>query len=287
MQTRLPISKPLLLVLIGLIIGASIGLGSGYAVFYPSMVKERSGTIEDRVGDIEENVIIIGNQIEEMNSSIAVIGGNLDNILVLSEIIDEISTRVAAVEAGQVSFNSELDDIEDTLNSINEELVDLTDAWDATRNSFDDLETAYHAANNELATVQALVRKNDGIMIFTSYMANPSDGFKNDVRDELYDYLILNSPDFVDWMGDIYTETVAKNLIRQEVDDIIGELVWNPSENVEVGADSYQVKLNTYFDFEFAPASITISKMHIEVRATINTETGSITQKTVTSVEVV
>ena len=286
MQTRLPISKPLLLVLIGLIIGASLGLGSGYAVFYPSMIKKRTQTIEERVGGIEDNVNLIGVQLDEMNTSMSVIGDSLDSILALSDVIDQVSTRVTAIETGQVTFNSELGDIEDTLNSMNEEFVDLTDEWDTTRNSFDDLETAYYAANNELEAVQALVRENDGIMIFTTYMANPSGGFKDDISDEVYDLLILSNADFGDWVA-IYTANTAKLLLRQEIDDLIGELVWNPSENVEVGSDSYQVKLETFFNFEFTPASVTVSKMHIEVRATINIDTGAITSKAVTLTEVV
>lgn len=286
MQTRLPISKPLLLVLIGLIIGASLGLGSGYAVFYPSMVRVRSQTIEERVGGIEDNVNLIGVQIDEMNTSMAVIGDSLDEILALSDVIEQISVRVTAIEIGQVTFNSELDDIEGTLNSMNEEFVDLTDAWEATQNSFEDLETAYYAANNELDDVQALVRENDGIRIFTSYMANPSGGFKDDISDDVYDLLILSNPDFGDWVS-IYSENTAKLLLRQEIDNLMGELVWNPSENVEVGSDTYQVKLETYFNFEFSPASVTVSKMHIEVRATINIETGNISSKAVTLTEVV
>ena len=100
MQTRLPISKPLLLVLIGLIIGASLGLGSGYAVFYPSMIKERTQTLEERVGGIEDNVNLIGVQLDEMNTSMSVIGNTLDSILALSDVIDQISTRVTAIETG-------------------------------------------------------------------------------------------------------------------------------------------------------------------------------------------
>lgn len=287
MQTRLPISKPLLLVLIGLIIGASLGLGSGYAVFYPSMVRDQSRTIEDRVGDIEGNVTLIGERLDSMNTSMSLIDESLEGILSLSDVIQQISDRVSAIENGQMAFNSELDDVEDTLDAMNQEFVDLLDTWEETRNSFDDLATAYEAADDELKDVQVLVRENDGIRLYTSYMANPSGGFKDDIVDELYDYLILNNPEFADWKGTIYTETITKQLIRQDVDKLMGELVWNPSENTEVGTDTYQVKLETFFNFEFTPAGITVSKMHIEVRATINIDTSNITQKTVTLVEVV
>jgi hypothetical protein len=286
MQTRLPISKPLLLVLIGLIIGASLGLGSGYAVFYPSMVRERSQTFEERVGGIEGNVTLIGVQLTKLNTSMAIIGESMEGIIALSDVIEQISERVSAIETGQVTFNSELDDLEGTLNSMNEEFVDLTDEWDANQNSFEDLETAYYAVNNELDDVQTLVRENDGIRIFTSYMANPSGGFKDDISDEVYDLLKLSNTEFADWVL-IYTESTAKLLLRQEMDDLMGELVWNPSENVEVGSDTYQVKLESYFNFEFTPAGITVSKMHIEVRATINIDTVNISSKAVTLTEIV
>jgi hypothetical protein len=286
MQSRLPVSKPLLLVLIGLIIGASLGLGSGYAVFYPSMVREQSRTIEDRVSDIEGNVTLIGERLDDMDTNMDVVSESLDGILALSEVIQQVSDRVSALENGQVTLNTELDDVEDSLDAMNQEFVDLLDAWEETQSSFDDLETAYYAANNELEAVQVMVRENDGIRIFASYMANPSDGFKDDITDEIYQLLILGNEDFADWVG-IYSETTAKLLLRREVDDLMGSLVWNPSENTEVGTDTYQVKLETYFNFEFTPADITVSKMHIEVRATINIDTSNITQKTVTLVEVV
>ena len=52
MQSSVSVSKPLALVVIGLIIGVSLGLGSGYAVFYPDMVKQRNKTVEERVNDV-------------------------------------------------------------------------------------------------------------------------------------------------------------------------------------------------------------------------------------------
>lgn len=46
METDGLVSKPLALVLIGLIIGASLGLGSGYAVFYSEMVERSNRDLE-------------------------------------------------------------------------------------------------------------------------------------------------------------------------------------------------------------------------------------------------
>jgi uncharacterized phage infection (PIP) family protein YhgE len=296
MERRLPISKPLLLVLIGLIIGASLGLGSGYAVFYPNMVNERSRTIEEQVVDVEDSVDGLGVRLDSMNQSMVVIGGSLDGILALTEIIEGISERVTAIENGQVTLNSDLDDVEDalsgdlddvmgTLNQLNEDFVDLTDDWDEVVNDFTDLETAYYAANNKLESIQDLVRENDGIRIYTSYMANPSNGFKQDISDAIYAQLILENQDFGDYVA-LFGETTAKIFLNQEVDSVMGGLVWNPTDNTEVGSESYQVKLETYFRFQLATADITVNRMHLEVRATVNIDTEAISSKQVSLVEI-
>ncbi len=296
MESRRPVSKPLLLVLIGLIIGASLGLGSGYAVFYPNMVNENSRTIEGRVIDVEDSMDEIGVRMDSMDLSISEVELSLEGILALTDIIDGISDRVSALENGQIilnsavddiegTFNSELDDLEDTLNQLNEDFVGLNDDWDEVVNDFADLETAYEAANDGLESIQELVRENNGIRIYTSYMANPSAGFIQDISDALYGQLIVENEDFGDWVA-IFGENTAKILLNQEVGSLMGSLVWNPTENTEVGSDSYQVKLETYFKFEFSAASITVNKMHVEIRATVNIETEAISAKQISLVEI-
>jgi len=318
MESRLPISKPLLLVLIGLIIGASLGLGSGYAVFYPNMVNENSRTIEGRVIDVEDNIGELGVMLESMNQNVTSLGESLEDILTLADIINGISDRVTALETGQVALsrdlddvegslsgeldtiegtlsgemddievtlNSELDDLEDSLNQLYEDFVGLNNEWDDIVIDLADLESTYDSANMELESIQDLVRKNDGIRLYTSYMANPSDGFTQDISDAIYAQLIVENEDFGDWVA-IFGETTAKILLNQEVGAMMGSLVWNPTENTEVGSDSYQVKLETYFRFEFSAASITVSKMHVEIRATVNLDTEAISAKQISLVEI-
>jgi len=318
MESRLPVSKPLLLVLIGLIIGASLGLGSGYAVFYPNMVNENSRTIEGRVIDVEDNIGELGVMLESMNQNVTSLGESLEDILTLADIINGISDRVTALETGQVALsrdlddvegslsgeldtiegtlsgemddievtlNSELDDLEDSLNQLYEDFVGLNNEWDDIVIDLADLESTYDSANMELESIQDLVRKNDGIRLYTSYMANPSDGFTQDISDAIYAQLIVENEDFSDWVA-IFGETTAKILLNHEVDAMMGSLVWNPTENTEVGSDSYQVKLETYFRFEFSAASITVNKMHVEIRATVNLDTEAISAKQISLVEI-
>jgi len=293
MQSRLPVSKPLALVVIGLIIGVSLGLGSGYAVFYPDMVNERSKTVEVRIVNIEVNVTALDQRILDVDDNVAAINENLEEILALTEVVNQINERVSALENGQIGLNSDLNDLETQLTNIEDYITDLEtdissleDSWEDVLEDFSDLETAYNSVNNELEDIQAMVRENDGVWILTSYMANPSSSFEQKISNEVYTLLVSEESDFADWVA-LYGESTAKLLLQQEVDAMMGGLVWNPTANTEVGTDSYQVKLESYFTFEFSAAKVTVNNMHLEIKATVDIDDGSISGLSVTSIEIV
>jgi prefoldin subunit 5 len=62
-----PASKPIALVVIGLILGASLGLGSGYAVFSSEMVEQSNSELGDRITDLEDSIDEITVQVEDMD----------------------------------------------------------------------------------------------------------------------------------------------------------------------------------------------------------------------------
>jgi archaellum component FlaC len=286
MQSRIPVSKPLALVVIGIIIGLSLGLGSGYAVFYPDMVNQRSKTIEERVTDIEDNVSAMDSKITGINQSIGVITDSLDGILALTDVINQVSSRVSALENGQITLNNELKSLENELAQLETDFIAIESSWGDVTTDFADLETAYRAVNNELTSIQSLVKKNDGIRILTTYMANPPVTFEQKISVEVYNVLTQRELNFKNWVT-LYGENTAKILLQQEINAIAGGLVWNPVENIPVGGNSYQIKLGTYFTMEFKPAGVTVNNMHLEIRATVNIDTGVVSTLQVSLVEVV
>jgi len=286
MQSRLPVSKPLALVVIGLIIGVSLGLGSGYAVFYPDMVNQRSKTVEERIVDVEENLVGLDERLVSVNESISSIDESLEGILELTDIIDSISGRLSALESGQVTLNTEFNNLEDDMDQLDSTFSTIEDSWDMVQQSFSDLEAAYSAVNNELEDIQVLVRENDGTRILTAYMANPSVNFEQNIALEIFDLLEEEEQDFEDWIL-LYGENTAKILLQQEVDTMAGELVWNPTQNIAIGGNNYQVKLETYCTLEFSPAKVTVNNLHLAIRATVNIESGAISSLQVTLVEII
>lgn len=286
MQSRIPVSKPLALVVIGIIIGLSLGLGSGYAVFYPDMVNQRSKTVDERVTDIESNVSVLDSKIMGINQSIGVITDSLDGILALTDVINQVSIRVSALEKGQITLNNELKSLENELAQLETDFIAIESSWGDVTTDFADLETAYRAVNNELTSIQSLVKKNDGIRILTTYMANPPATFEQKISVEVYNVLTQKELNFKNWVT-LYSESMAKSLLQQEINTIAGGLVWNPVENIPIGGNSYQIKLGTYFTMEFKPAGVTVNNMHLEIRATVNIDTGAVTTLQVSLVEVV
>ena len=286
MQSRLPVSKPLALVVIGLIIGVSLGLGSGYAVFYPDMVNERNKTVEERIVDVEENLVELDERLGSVNESISSIDENLEGILELTDIVDEISSRLSALEGGQVTLNTEFNNLEDELDQLESGFATIEDSWDMVQESFSDLEAAYSAVNNELEDIQVLVRENDGVRILTKYMANPSVNFEQNIALQIFDLLEEEEQDFEDWIL-LYGENTAKILLQQEVDTMAGGLVWNPTQNTAIGGNNYQIKLETYCTLEFSPAKVTVNNLHLEIRATVNIESGTISSLQVALVEII
>lgn len=286
MQSRLPVSKPLALVVIGLIIGVSLGLGSGYAVFYPDMVNQRNKTVEERIVDVEDNLVELDERLVSVNESISSIDENLEGILALTDIVDEISSRLSALESGQVTLNTEFNNLEDELDQLESNFATIEDSWDMVQQSFSDLEAAYNAVNNELEDIQVLVRENDGVRILTAYMANPSVSFEQNIALEIFDLLEEEEQDFEDWIL-LYGENTAKILLGQEVDIMAGGLVWNPTQNTAIGGNNYQIKLETYCTLEFSPAKVTVNNLHLEIRATVNIESGAISSLMVSLVEII
>lgn len=286
MQSRLPVSKPLALVVIGLIIGVSLGLGSGYAVFYPDMVNQRNKTVEERIVDVESNLVELDERLVSVNESISSIDESLEGILALTDIVEVISSRLSALERGQVNLNTEFNNLEDELDQLESNFATIEDSWDMVQQSFSDLEADYNAVNNALEDIQVLVRENDGIRILTAYIANPSVNFEQNIALEIYDLLEEEEQDFEDWIL-LYGENTAKILLGQEIDTMAGGLVWNPTQNTAIGGNNYQIKLETYCTLEFSPAKVTVNNLHLEIRATVNTESGAISSLQVALVEII
>jgi len=295
METDGLVSKPLALVVIGLILGASLGLGSGYAVFYPEMVEQSNRDLEDRITDLEDSIDEVTVQVEDMNESLGSVQDGLQSIVTLSQAINSLNTRLGQAEQDVVEVNGTIDS---TRISLEESIDDLGDGVDELNQRYDDLHGGLVDAIDELAEVSSTLdllndmlleldeklEKEEALEMLKSHLANPDAAVVTDMTDELFEAL-LGDTEFNDWVAS-FGEVPAKSLLKQEIVRMTGGLVWYKVSAQSLGSVEYLVKVETFFEFEFSPASVSIPRMRMQMRGTVNVDVEEFNHVQVDAVEI-
>jgi len=284
-----PSSKPLLLVVIGLILGASLGLGSGYAIFYPQLIRESNQSIEDRIRGVEESLAAMDAQIGELDTSIGEITGSLGTVLLLSQSVNtlggritalegsmsQVSGRVAALEASVGQANERSAGLEADMASIVESFAAFQADWSEALDDIRVVEEEFQAVNLRVADVQDRVSQSLAVTRLTAYLANPAQANVAVLTDALHSVLMAENAVYSAW-AKAYGEATAKILLTPVVDGMMGRMVWNRVSVTLVSVNVYQVRLETYTGLEFTAAGVTVPKIRLEARANVNVVTGEV-----------
>lgn len=294
MQIKDIISKPFALVLIGLLLGASLGLGSGYALLFPGMVNQRNRTIEDQIGDVETDIELINTQMSGMNSSLTLIGESLSAILELTDTINELADTITVLTDKVDTVEDDMSILSGNLNTVHNNFLilenqfdNVLEDWTDTQENFEKLTSVYGSVISELVNIEVEIDRINAVELLKPVFGDPSVLTLTKMVNGVYNTLYAEDPEFVDWVTIISNVDATKSLLRTIIDTDSGGYVWHYSSLTPVSSDLYQVKLVTYFTLEFTQASISVPKMRMEIGATVNIETGGITQITVTSVDIV
>ena len=295
METDRLVSKPLAFVIIGLILGASLGLGSGYAVFYPEMVERSNRGIEDRMTVLEDNMEGITAQMGEMNESLGSIQDSLQSIVTLSQAINNLNTRLGqaeqeldhvngAIDSVRISLEESIEDLEDDVDEVNQRYDDLREEWDDTTLELDDVRSTLDSLSDKLLELEEKMEMEEALEMLKSHLANPDTVVVTDMTDELFEALLGDS-EFKDWVTS-FGEVPAKNLLKQEILKMTGSMVWYKVSTQNLGSREYLVKVETFFEFEFSPASVSIPRMRMQMRGTVNVDVEEFRQVQVDAVEI-
>jgi chaperonin cofactor prefoldin len=295
METDRLVSKPLAFVIIGLILGASLGLGSGYAVFYPEMVEQSNRDLEDRMTDLEDNIDGITVQMGEMEESLGSIQESLQSIVTLSQAVNSLNTRLGqaeqdlddvngTIESTRTSLDESIGDLEDGVEEVNQRLDELREAWEDTALELDDMQSTLDSLDGKLLTLDEKLEMEEALEMLKSHLANPDTAVVTDMTDELFEALLGDS-EFKDWVTS-FGEVPAKSLLKQEIVRMTGGLVWYKVSTQNLGSIEYLVKVETFFEFEFSPASVSIPGMRMQMRGTVNVDVEEFRQVQVDAVEI-
>ncbi len=294
METDRLVSKPLAFVIIGLILGASLGLGSGYAVFYPEMVEQSNRDIEDRIMDLEDNIDGITVQMEEMDESLGSIQDS-QSIVTLSQAINSLNFRlgqaeqdlaevIGTIDSTRISLGESIDDLEDIFEDVNQRYDELQEDWEDTTLELDDIQSTLDSLSDKLLELEEKMEMEEALEMLKSHLANPDTVVVTDMTDELFEALLGDS-EFKDWVAS-FGEVPAKSLLKQEIVRMTGSLVWHKVSTQNLGSIEYLVKVETFFEFEFSPASVSIPRMRMQMRGTVNVDIEEFRQVQVDAVEI-
>jgi len=295
METDRLVSKPLAFVIIGLILGASLGLGSGYAVFYPEMVEQSNRDIEDRMTDLEDNIDGIMVQMGEMDDSLGSIQESLQSIVTLSQAVNSLNARLGQAEQDlddvngtidsiRISLEGRIDDLEDGVEEVNQRYDELREDWEDTTLELDDMQSTMDSLSGKLLELEEKLEKEEALEMLKSHLANPDTAIVTDMTNKLFEALLGDS-EFKDWVTS-FGEAPAKSLLKQEIVRMAGSLVWYKVSTQNLGSIEYLVKVETFFEFEFSPASVSIPRMRMQMRGTVNGDVEEFSQVQVDAVEI-
>ena len=295
METDRLVSKPLAFVIIGLILGASLGLGSGYAFFYPEMVEQSNRNLENRMTDLEDNIDGITVQMGEMEESLGSIQESLQSIVTLSQAVNSLNTRLGqaeqdlddvngTIESTRTSLDESIGDLEDGVEEVNQRLDELRETWEDTALELDDMQSTLDSLGGKLLKLDEKLEMEEALEMLKSHLANPDTAVVTDMTDELFEALLGDS-EFKDWVTS-FGEVPAKSLLKQEILRMTGGLVWYKVSTQNLGSIEYLVKVETIFEFEFSPASVSIPGMRMQMRGTVNVDVEEFRQVQVDAVEI-
>jgi len=285
MQSNGFLSKPIALVLIGLILGASLGLGGGYAVIYPQLVKQKNKSIEDRIDDVEYELVNINEGLDDLNQTFQDMQDDIQTVESLTESINSINSRIIAVENSITSLNVELDGVEDEVSEIYSRFDEFEDEWAGILEDFEELKGEVDSFNNKIEIFENRIDSRESVEMLKEVLANPDENLLQKMTDKTYTTLLTNK-DFNDWADSIGI-TPAKSLLKQEIYKLTGTFVWNSLASNKVGEKEYQVIEVTYFPFSFSPASVSISRIKMQIRSNVNVASDRVYNIQVEEVEII
>jgi ABC-type transporter Mla subunit MlaD len=285
MQSNGFLSKPIALVLIGLILGASLGLGGGYAVIYPQLVKQKNKSIEDRIDDVESELVNINEGLDDLNQTFQDMQDDIQTVESLTESINSINSRIIAVENSITSLNVELDGVEDEVSEIYSRFDEFEDEWVGILEDFEELRDEVDSFNNKIEIFENRIDSRESVEMLKEVLANPEENLLQKMTDKTYTTLLTNK-DFNDWADSIGI-TPAKSLLKQEIYKLTGTFVWNSLASNKVGEKEYQVIEVTYFPFSFSPASVSISRIKMQIRSNVNVASDRVYNIQVEEVEII
>lgn len=264
-------SKPVSLVIIGLIGGFILGVGGGYLTIYPSMVKTQTDELNLRVTVLEssfEAITDMTNRLDNLESSAANIPSLESKISLIEDSTNDLSLSVDSIE-------DELFEVK-TLFSNLQELVEFGDLSNFS-DQLDSIEATLSSIDSELDVMGIRLDESESYGLLKRTLAKPGKDITNEITDELFDQLESSEYKFVQWIS-VVGETHAKDTLRDIMNLKIPSLVWNDYDIDLTSSNTYSTYAVTYFPITFDTeipilGEITVTRVQLIMKGTVDIAT--------------
>lgn len=228
--------------------------------------------------------------------SLRSIQDSLQTIVMLNQAINSLNTRLGqaeqdvagvndAIDSTRSSLEESIDDLEEDVEEANQRHNELQEELEDVTLELDDVSSTLDSLGSTLLALEVKLEKVEALEMLKTHIANPDAAVVTDMKDEMFEAL-LGDPEFEDWVTS-FGEAPAKSLLRQEIERMTGSMVWHKVSTQSLGSIEYIVKIETFFEFEFSPASVSIPRMRMQIRGTVNVDVQEFRQVQVDTAEII
>jgi len=288
--------KLIAFIFVGIIIGASMGVGAVYLFILPNVVKPQVEELSQRLSDVESSMSTLADvqaraldslsRVEDSIKSISPLANRVSSIEESINKLDILSRMISVVENSTISIEYEIDEISDQLSSLQESL-DYIYYSDIVGLQEDVASLEYNLTKlvSEVdKKVRGLVSDVDDIVItleegfayklLKKALAEQDGDVATLITDEIFDDLKSSSTVFVQWINLVGSENV-KNVLESYIDTQFPTFIWYDQYISKVNTHKYMTYVLTYFPIIIdtglpSIGEITIPRVSLIIVGTVN-----------------
>ena len=291
-----PILKPIAFIFIGILVGASIGVGAVYFIILPNMVKPQMEELSQRLSEIESSISILADmqsragdrlyRAEESIKSIEPLANRVSTIENSIHGLEDLYQNISRVESSIISIESNMNEINAQLSSLQESLYDVYYSDIANlQYDIDSLENNITKLVSDVNKIVLSLEKDLAYKLLKKTLAEQGGYIATRITEEIFDALKSSHNEFAQWISLAGSEHV-KNVLGSLIDSQLPTFVWHDHYISKTKTDKYMTYVVTYFpitiDTELPSiGEITIPRISLIVMGIVN-----VAKEKVSSIEI-
>ncbi len=297
--------KLIAFIFIGIIIGASIGVGAVYLFILPNVVKPRMEELSQRLSDVESSISTLAevqaravdslSRVEDSVKSISPLTNRVSSIEESINKLDILSRRISVVENSTISIEYEFDIISDQLLSLQESLdyiyysdivglqEDIASLEYNLTKLVSEVDKKVRGLVSDVDEIVMTLEEGFAYKLLKKALAEQDGDAATLITDEIFDDLESSSIVFVQWINLVGSENV-KNVLGSYIDTQFPTFIWYDQYISKVNTHKYMTYVVTYFPIIIDTGLPSIGKITIPRVSLIIVGTVNVAKKRVSSI---